>query len=203
VVERLLVEAAREPVRGARLVTALLTLARERERPEPGQVSLAEVARTAHERWEGPAETGGRRLVVRGDGDPVVAATEADLAVVLDNLVENALNYSPLASTVTIEWGSDGKSARIVVLDEGPGIDPAEREQVFERFFRGEAARGGAPGTGLGLSVVETLAERWGGSVRLTEREERGTRAEVLLPLEAGRKPSPDPHFDDALPGQG
>jgi two-component system, OmpR family, sensor kinase len=182
-VERELVAAERETVRLARLLSELLTLARERERPEPEEVSLAEVARAAHERWEAPAEDGGRRLLVRGDGDPVVAATEADLAVVLDNLVENALNYSPLASTVTIEWGSDGESALLAVLDEGPGIDPAEREQLFERFFRGEAARAGAAGTGLGLSVVEALAARWGGSVRLTDREQRGTRAEVVLPL--------------------
>jgi signal transduction histidine kinase len=181
-VERELVAAERETVRLARLLTELLTLARERERPEPEEVSLAEVGHAAHERWQGPAETGGRLLVADGDGEPVVAATEADLAVVVDNLVENALNYSPLASTVTIEWGNDRESAWLAVLDHGPGIGPEERERVFERFFRGEASRG-AEGTGLGLSVVEALAERWGGSVRLEDRPEGGTRCEVRLPL--------------------
>jgi signal transduction histidine kinase len=181
-VERELVAAERETVRLARLLTELLTLARERERPEPEEVSLAEVGHAAHERWQGPAETGGRLLVADGDGEPVVAATEADLAVVVDNLVENALNYSPLASTVTIEWGNDRESAWLAVLDQGPGIGPEERERVFERFFRGEASRG-AEGTGLGLSVVEALAERWGGSVRLEDRPEGGTRCEVRLPL--------------------
>jgi signal transduction histidine kinase len=182
-VERELVAAERETVRMAQLLTELLTLARERERPEPEEVSLAAVARAAHERWEELAETNGRRLLLRGDGDPVVAATEADLGVILDNLVENALNYSPAATEVTIEWESDGDSARLVVLDEGPGIEPAEREQVFERFFRGAASRTGVPGTGLGLSVVEALAERWGGSVGLADRPQGGTRVEVLLPL--------------------
>ena len=182
-VERELGAAERETIRLARLLTELLTLARERDRPEPEQVALAEVARAAHERWEGPAQTGGRHLLVRGDGEPVVEATEADLAVVLDNLVENALNYSPTDSTVAIEWEADGDSARLVVLDEGPGIDPGEREQVFERFFRGEAARGGAPGTGLGLPLVEALAARWGGSVELGDRPEGGTRADIVLPL--------------------
>jgi signal transduction histidine kinase len=182
-VERELVAAERETVRLARLLSELLTLARERERPEPEQVSLAEVAHAAAERWEGPAETGGRRLVLDGGDDAVVAATEADLAVIVDNLVENALNYSPVASTVTIEWGDDGSSARLAVLDQGPGIGPDERDQVFERFYRGEASRGGAEGTGLGLSVVEALAARWGGSVRLEDRPEGGTRAEVRLPL--------------------
>ena len=179
-VERDLVAAERETVRLAQLLSELLTLARERERPEPEEVSLADVARAAHERWEGPAETGGRRLVARGEGEPLVAATDADLAVMLDNLVENALNYSPVDTTVAIEWGPDG---RLAVLDEGPGIDAAEQERVFERFYRGAASGNGAAGTGLGLSVVEALAERWEGSVRLANRSSGGTEAEILLPL--------------------
>jgi signal transduction histidine kinase len=180
VVKRELVAAERETVRLARLLSELLTLARERERPEPEQVSLAEVARAAHERWEGAAETGGRRLLLSGEGEPVVAATEADLAVVLDNLVENALNYSPVGSTVAIEWGPAG---RLAVLDEGPGIGSAERDRVFERFYRGEASTNGATGTGLGLSVVEALTGRWEGQVRLGDRPSGGTEAEIVLPL--------------------
>ena len=133
----------------------------------------------------------------------VVAATDVDLGVVLDNLVENALQYSPAGTSVTIEWGVDGEAGWIAVLDDGPGIMPAERERVFERFFRGEAGRGGAPGTGLGLSVVEALARRWGGSVELANRPGGGTRAELRLPLMESpqREPSPDPQLDDALPG--
>jgi signal transduction histidine kinase len=202
-VERELVAAERETVRLAKLLTELLTLARERERPEPEDVALAAVARAAHERWEGPAETGGRRVVAGGEGEPVVAATDADLAVILDNLVENALNYSPPGTTVAIEWGADEGAARLAVLDEGPGIEPGERERVFERFYRGEAGRGGAPGTGLGLSVVEALAERWGGTVRLADRPEGGTCAEVRLPPAGSGEPSPDRQLDDALPGRG
>jgi signal transduction histidine kinase len=202
-VERDLVAAERETVRLAKLLTELLTLARERERPEPEDVSLAEAAQAAHERWEGPAETGGRRVVADGEGEPVVAATDADVAVILDNLVENALNYSPAGTTVAIEWGAAGQVARLAVLDEGPGIGAAERERVFERFYRGEASRGGAPGTGLGLSVVDALAGRWGGSVRLSDRPEGGTCAEVLLPLAGAGEPSPDHQLDDALPGRG
>ena len=114
----------------------------------------------------------------------VVAATEADLAVVLDNLVENALNYSPADSTVAIEWEADGALGPAGRARRGSAaIDPGERERVFERFFRGEAARGGAPGTGLGLPLVEALAARWGGSVELGDRPEGGTRAEIVLPL--------------------
>jgi two-component system, OmpR family, sensor kinase len=200
-VERELLAAERETERLARLLTELLTLARERERPEPERVSLAAIVETAVERWEGPAESSGHRLSARGDGAPVVAATDADLAVILDNLVENALNYSPGGTGVTVEWGTDGGSAWVAVLDAGPGIDPGERDRIFERFYRGAASRSGAAGTGLGLSVVEALARRWDGSVRLEERSEGGTRAELRLPLKDGdAEPIPDRQLDDALP---
>jgi signal transduction histidine kinase len=200
-VERELLAAERETERLARLLTELLMLAREREKPEPERLSVAEVAEAAAERWEGPAESSGHRLSAGGDGAPVVAATDADLAVILDNLVENALNYSPAGTAVAIEWGAGPGSAWVAVLDEGPGIEPGERDRVFERFYRGEASRGGSPGTGLGLSVVESLARRWEGSVTLEERPEGGTRAELRLPLQASEtQPSPDPQLDDALP---
>ena len=161
-VERELLAAERETERLAKLLTELLMLARERERPEPERLSVAEVAEAAAERWEGPAGSSGHRLSAGGDGAPVVAATDADLAVILDNLIENALNYSPGGTTVAIEWGAAGDTAWVAVLDEGPGIEPGERDQVFERFYRGAASRGGAAGTGLGLSVVEALARALG-----------------------------------------
>jgi two-component system, OmpR family, sensor kinase len=205
-VERDLAAAEREVERLARLLSELLTLARERERPAPERVELAAIARAAHERWEGPAEQAGQQLLLDGEGHPEVAATEADLAVVLDNLVENALNYSPPGTEVTLGWGTSGGWACLSVLDQGPGMDPEEAERVFERFFRGGAARGGAPGTGLGLPVVQALAERWGGSVSLTARPGGGTRAEVRLPLHAQAiqpEPTPDRQLDDALPGPG
>ena len=202
-VERDLLAAERETERLARLLTELLTLARERERPEPQPVSLARVAREGAERWSAPAERSGHRLRAGGDGEPVVEATDADLAVILDNLVENALRYSPTETTVAIEWGAEGETALLAVLDEGPGIAQEERERVFERFFRGEASRGGSAGTGLGLSVVEALARRWDGTVALIPRA-GGTRAELRLPLRPGTsEPNPDRQLHDALPGPG
>jgi two-component system, OmpR family, sensor kinase len=202
-VERELLAAERETERLARLLTELLMLARERERPEPERLSVAAAVEAAAERWEGPATSSGHRLSAGGDGAPEVAATDADLAVILDNLIENALNYSPGGTAVAIEWGADDGSAWVAVLDEGPGIEPGEREQVFERFYRGAASRGGAAGTGLGLSVVESLAQGWEGSVKLEQRPEGGTRAELRLPLQGGGPQlSPDPQLDDALPGR-
>ena len=105
-------------------------------------------------------------------------AGEEDIAIALDNLIENALVYSPPGTTVTISWDTDG---RLGVFDEGPGIPPGEEQQVFERFRRGRSDR---PGTGLGLAIVETLARRWGGSASIRNRETGGAHAELLLPVE-------------------
>ena len=70
----------------------------------------------------------------------VVAASAEDLAAILDNLTENALNYSPPGTAVTLTWAIDGDRVRLAVLDEGPGLDPDEGERVFQRFYRGSAS---------------------------------------------------------------
>ena len=75
---------------------------------------------------------------------------------------------------------------RVEVLDRGPGLDPAEEEAVFERFYRGRAGRNGPHGTGLGLPIARELVEQWGGSVTLTNRPDGGARAVVAFaPVEA------------------
>jgi signal transduction histidine kinase len=149
---------------------------------------VAEVAAAALERWAGPAETDGREIALEGARAVAVGASAEDLAVILDNLIENALRYSPTRSPVRVEWTADRDEAVLAVLDHGPGVSAEERESVFERFYRGEAGRG-VPGTGLGLPIVAVLARRWGGSARLAEREGGGTRAEVRLPLSTRAAP--------------
>jgi signal transduction histidine kinase len=197
-VARELEAAERETERLARLLAELLTLARERECPEPILVELAEVAQAARERWEGPAEMSGHGLDLRVEDPAVVASSREDLGVILDNLVENAIDYSPPDTIVTIECGAR-EHAYLAVLDEGPGVDVEERERIFERFYRGQAARASS-GTGLGLSVVEALARRWGGEVSLDNRPGGGARVEVRLPLRSSTLPNAEPALDEALP---
>jgi two-component system, OmpR family, sensor kinase len=131
----------------------------------------------------------------------VVASSREDLGVILDNLVENAIDYSPPETTVTIDWGGRDY-AYLAVSDEGPGVNPEERERIFERFYRGEAGRTTA-GTGLGLSVVDALARRWGGEVTLENRRQGGARVEVRLPLHPSALPNAEPALDEALPKRG
>jgi two-component system, OmpR family, sensor kinase len=181
--ERELAAAEQEVERLARLLNTLLMLAREGQTPRTGSlVSLGLAAKHAHERWEARSEQRGQRLDLEAGQDVVVHAAEEDLAIVLDNLIENALHYSPAGSTVSIEYGRDGTSAFLAVLDDGPGIAPGEEDAVFERFNRGRAGKSGPSGTGLGLAIVQTLAERWGGTAALRARPEGGTRAEIRLP---------------------
>jgi two-component system, OmpR family, sensor kinase len=197
-----LAAAEHETQRLARLLSELLMLAGERERPAPQPVDVGEAAAAACVRWEGPAQRSGHVLQV-DEGEPAeVDASVEDLAAMLDNLIENALNYSPPGTEVTIGWRADGSSVRVAVADQGPGIDQDERDRLFERFYRGEASRGGAPGTGLGLSVVEALANRWEGEVRLGNRPEGGALAELVLPAHRAL-PKPDPQLERALPGRG
>jgi two-component system, OmpR family, sensor kinase len=175
--------AEREVERLARLLTSLLTLAREGDRPGPSRpVSLAHAAERAYERWAATAEQDGWALELVGDGDATIAASDEDLAILLDNLIENALHYSP--ARVELDWGCDGGEAWVAVLDEGPGLEAGEETKLFERFARGSAGSGQS-GTGLGLAIVDTLARRWRGRAAITNRIEGGTRAEVRFPIAA------------------
>jgi signal transduction histidine kinase len=181
--ERELAAAEREAERLSRLVGSLLALAREGDRPELRRpTSLAGACARASERWEAQAAQNGQQLALLAS-EALALAAEDDVAIVLDNLIENALAYSPPGTTVTLECGRDDASAWLAVSDEGPGIKEEERERVWERFARGSAGDR-APGTGLGLAVVQTLVRRWGGTAQLA-REARGTRAEVHFPAAA------------------
>lgn len=201
-VERELTAAERETERLARLLSELLTLAGERERPAPQPVDVGEATTAACARWRGPAERTGHRLRLE-EGDPAeVAASTEDVAAMLDNLLENALNYSPPGTEVTIGWREEGAGVRIEIADQGPGIGDDEHERLFERFYRGEAGRGGAAGTGLGLSVVDALATRWDGAARLANRREGGALAQLTLPAYRPLR-SLDPPLEQALPGRG
>ena len=122
-----------------------------------------------------------RRRRLRPDAcEPaLVFADPGDLAHVVDNLVENALRYTPPGAHVTVESESANGRATLVVADNGPGIPDEDRDRVFERFYRGSNGRRLGPGTGLGLAIVAELVERWDGEVTLADGP--GTRIQVAF----------------------
>jgi signal transduction histidine kinase len=165
------------------LVDDLLALARaSSDQARPERVDLREALRAAARRWAEPAAAAGHVLsVVEAEAGEAWAAP-SDIAHVLDNLIENAVRYSPPGARISVEPVRDGGRPGFVVSDTGPGIPPAERARVFERFYRGTGGRATGPGTGLGLAIVAELAERWGGAVELLDGPGTRVRARFQAP---------------------
>jgi signal transduction histidine kinase len=155
-----LADLRRDAERLARLVDDLLVLERAGARPldqEPEPISLDELVRAL------VAERGAPVSV--GDITPVRARADREqLARAIGNLIDNALVHGPPGGTVAVSVGAFDGRASITVTDEGPGPAPADREHLFERFWRGSDASE-RPGSGLGLSIVAAIAERHGGQV--------------------------------------
>ena len=114
-----------------------------------------------------------------------VPAQRESLVSLIDNLVENAIKYSPRGSSVTVSLHAERKQAVLHVADQGPGIAPELYERVFDRFFR--APQQGQPGSGLGLSIVASVVRQHGGSIQLHRGNGGvGLLVEVRLPLAGG-----------------
>ncbi len=110
----------------------------------------------------------------------------ARLAQVLDNLVSNAIKFTPEGGRVDLRLAAAGGSAVIEVADTGHGLAEDERAHLFERFFRSSrAAEDAIPGTGLGLAIAKTIVERHGGRIELESTLGAGTTVRVELPLSA------------------
>jgi len=150
-------------------------------RAETVRVDVREVVEAAVERAEARARLLGASLRMRTVQEPVLAEIDPDhLGRVLDNLLNNALSYSPNAPEVRVEVESDPQP-RISVIDNGVGVAAEHRERIFERFYRLE--EGAHAGTGLGLYISRQLIGRSGGSLELEWTEVgRGSRFTVRLP---------------------
>lgn len=170
-------------VRATRVVEQLLTLARadpEAQAAPLAPTDLAELAREVAQANEVAASAKGLELVVQADLPLTVNGERVALRVLMENLIDNALRYTPSGS-IRVAAYRDGSSAVFEVEDTGPGIPAAERSRVFDRFYRGEQAAG--RGTGLGLAIVRRVAERHGGSVALDDASGgRGLRVRVVIP---------------------
>lgn len=176
------------------LVTDLLQVARldaGQERMEPEGVALAPlVAYTVRRLARPAAETGvGIDAELAPDLPPVWADPDR-LEQVLVNLLDNALRHSPPGSSVTVATAVAGGQMTVRVRDRGPGIPPAERHLVWERFYRGSQARcRRRGGTGLGLAIVRGIVAAHGGRVWVEAAAGRGSCFCFTLPL-AGAGPA-------------
>ncbi len=150
---------------------------------EPTTFALAELARQSVESALPVAGEREVELVFENGGDVEVEADRPRIAQLIDNLVSNAVKFTPAGGRVTVRVEAGDDDALLTVEDSGIGIPEAELERLFERFFRASTATSREiPGSGLGLSVAKTIAELHGGSLELRSREGEGTTVVARLP---------------------
>ncbi|PYV42025.1 MAG: PAS domain-containing sensor histidine kinase, partial [Acidobacteria bacterium] len=119
-------------------------------------------------------------------GLPCVLGDARRLQEVLQNLLDNAVQYTPAGGRITVQATAGDRQIAIAVADTGIGIPKAEQGRIFERFYRVDAARSReAGGTGLGLSIAKHLVEAHGGRIEIESEVGRGSTFKVVLP--AGR----------------
>lgn len=150
---------------------------------QPLPVNVRTVVEQAVDRNRVAADRGSVDVVVGGQLDSVVVGDEEMLVVAIDNLVSNAVTYSPEGGRIGIGVSVADGAIEISVTDQGPGIPEEDRERVFERFFRVDPSRArGTGGTGLGLSIVKHTVQNHGGSVRLWSQQGHGSTFTIRLP---------------------
>ncbi len=170
----------------------LLAIARTRDRSrqiEDVDVDLGKLARQAEETFRGEAETRGIELRVSlDDGLPPVPSGVGLLEQLMENLVSNAIKYTPAGGEVSVRFErAEPGWVRLTVRDSGIGIPAAERDRLFHEFYRASNAREmTAEGTGLGLVLVQQTVDRHEGTLELTSLEGEGTTVTVRLPVEPG-----------------
>jgi len=165
-------------LRYSRLRAAAQTMGRER-------VELAEIIRGAAEMFRPRAEEKGLRLDVHADSAELVGVRDS-LTDLVNNLVSNAIRYTPEGGRVTVRVGTEAGRPRLAVADTGIGIPDDELPHIFDEFFRGrEAKETFAHGTGLGMTIIKRVVEMHGGDIDVTSAPGQGTEFVVTFPSAA------------------
>lgn len=184
--------------RMSRLVDDLLLWARQEHlsvRTDP--VDVGEVVRRVVAEFETPAATNGVTLRCGVEPGLWVIGDGPALGRAVANLVANAIRVSISGTTITARAGRHGQTVFIEVEDQGPGIDPADHDAVFQRFWRGDEALAREQGrSGLGLTIVRQIAEAHGGEVTLDSAVGRGATFTVRIPAVAADAPTVPLHLD-------
>ena len=172
------------------LVEDLLTLARlesRDSRPQLLPLAIERVLRDAAADWARPCAGKDVGIAVECEpGLPALSGDESQLAQVFNNLIENALKYSPVGGCITLRAGMRDGGIELRVEDSGPGIPPEDLPHIFGRFYRADKARTREQGgTGLGLAIVKHIVMAHGGTVEAQSEPGRGTEIVLRFPLAA------------------
>jgi signal transduction histidine kinase len=177
----------RDARRLSRIVADLLDLSRLETGSDLNRdVHLNEIVTDEASRFEAAAHEAGLTLVVNTERAGMIRGSERDLALLVRNLVDNAIRYTRPGGTIQVGLSSDDETVRLTVADSGLGIPTKDLPRVFERFYRVDRARSRETGgTGLGLAIVKHVAENHGGSVDVVS--ELGTGSTFVVTLPAAR----------------
>jgi signal transduction histidine kinase len=159
----------------------------------PAELDLAFVVRQAVEEATPRARAKEIELTCETDHVPVVRADRGRMFQLLDNLVSNALKFTPEHGRVAVRVGQRANAVCIEVADTGIGIDSAEQNQLFKRFFRASTARDRQiPGTGLGLYISRAIVEAHDGAIEVESSPGKGTTFRIELPFAATPARTPE-----------
>jgi PAS domain S-box-containing protein len=148
------------------------------------EVQLRELVGECLEAARPIADDRGIELVAEVEETPSMLGDRSRLSQVLDNLISNALKFTPRSGRVSVRVSMAGDDVVVEVEDTGVGIPADEQERLFERFFRSsKASEQAIPGTGLGLTIAKAIVERHEGSIAIESTEGVGTTARVQLPV--------------------
>jgi two-component system sensor histidine kinase KdpD len=147
--------------------------------PHKQPQDLAELVRAVLVRLR-PLTAGRDVQLTIADDLPLVSCDYGQVDQIVTNLLENATRHTPEGTPIEVRLTADGEVARLEVIDHGAGIPPAERERLFRPFERGQTR---APGSGLGLSIAQGLAEAHGGWLEVGDSPAGGTSFCLTLPL--------------------
>ncbi|MBN9117150.1 MAG: HAMP domain-containing histidine kinase, partial [Pandoraea sp.] len=172
--------------RGRHMLEHLLTLSSVQATQSDGHAATDSVLRVFRQTLETLyplAEAKGIDLGIEASEDASLPMSEADLSMLIKNLVDNAIRYTPAGGRVDMMLSSGKGQTVLCVKDTGPGIAPKERDRVFDAFYRGLGTS--EVGSGLGLSIVKAIAEKAGADVRLAYADEvarTGLSVTVVVP---------------------
>jgi two-component system sensor histidine kinase SenX3 len=177
-----------EATRLANLVRDLLALSRLEGGPlERSPVRMDLVVAGEADRLRPRADELGVRLVIDPPAEMVVAGAESDLGLLVHNLLDNAIRYTPSGGQVHVTLAPQNGSAVLRVDDTGIGIPSRDLDRIFERFYRVDEARSRETGgTGLGLSIVRHVAESHGGTAGVRSVLGAGSTFTIEIPLASG-----------------
>jgi signal transduction histidine kinase len=163
----------------ARHLLSVIQSMGEQQAQEQAVVDLARLAADAVVMFESMAEERGVTIVMEASRALPANGEERSVIQILVNLIGNAVRHSPNGSTVTLRFRRSAEESCVTVLDQGPGIDPADQQRIFERFERAQTGEGG---TGLGLAISRRLARSMGGDIELESAPNAGARFTLRLP---------------------